>query len=533
MPVRLLLLALFASGAVTALAAGPGAAVQPARSVVSSGSRAVTPTSPRKAPAKRTRAPRRAAVPPRALADLPVVNWHVSTSEGCVGTRTASTLAPRLGTAAPTVEAFFSASGVPVAADGPCVPYVMVTGGAEGVATLHLPAASWQVPPTDTPPAPFCDQTRRVIEVPASDLPIGFAGPFLDVPARVRWQLDVLVPDMLERLALDDRDSDEEGEGAARDPVVRIVLDQRGSVDAERLQSLELVDPATRHRLDGAWWVERADGSGVLFGMRGADYERLLWNSPVDFDRLSRGVGPSTRLVRRTVRRKGSREKRVVTRVVKPRGYHLGIDLLAPRGAEVHAVADATVAFAGTRRGFGKLVVLDHGHGYQTYYAHLTAISRGLAPGDVLLRGDVLGLVGSTGRSTGPHLHLETRLGQDYVDPLNTTRQLEFWVLTAEEQAWIAQQMLAFALPVDDDQPAFRGVSLVVPGNGGGAPRTEPWASQPGACRAYTQAMAPDRPEVPRPVVRRKTRSRAKAPARKPKATAPASRTAPAAATPR
>ena len=424
---------------------------------------------------------------------------------------TAAVLAPRLGVTAAAVESFFSSSGVRVDQDGPCLPYVMVTGGAEGVASLHLPATPWQVPGADPRPASFCDMARRVIEVPASELQQGLAGPFLDIPPRVRWQLDVLVHDMLaaQSMAISDDGASGAGavaEGAVGDLVVRVVLDRRGAADAERLQSVELIEPATRHRLDGAWWVERADGSGVLFGMSGSDYDRLLWLSSVHADRLSRGVGPSARVVQRTVTQgKGRRAtRRVVTRVVKPRGYHLGIDLMAPRGTEVHAVADARVAVAGTSRGFGKRVVLDHGHGYRTYYAHLTAIAKGLSVGDVLLRGDVLGLVGSTGHSTGPHLHFETRRGNDYIDPTDTTRQLEFWVLTAEEQQWIAQQMLSYAQPVDDGPAMFRGVSLVVPANGIGAVGTEPWVSQPGACRAYTQSMAPERPELPKPVVRRK-----------------------------
>ena len=511
---RLLLAALLASGTVAAATVGvSGAAGSAPRAAALS---AV------KRPAKkaaRKRVPRRPAVPPRALAELPVVNRHVSTSEGCVDGATAGILAPRLGVTIVTIESFFSASGVLTDQGRPCLPYVLVTGGADGVASLHLPAASWQVPEADPPLASVCGTSRRVIEVPASDLQQGLAGPFLDIPPRVRWQLDVLVHDMLAAQAAaltEDGVAGEGGvpEGVAGDLLVRVVLDRRGAADGERLQSVELIEPATRRRLDGAWWVERADGSGVLFGMSGSDYDRLLWLSAVDADRLSRGVGPSARTVQRTVRQgKGRRApRRVVTRVVKPPGYHLGIDLMAPRGTEVHAVADATVADVGTRRGFGTLVVLDHGHGYRTYYAHLAAIDRGLSVGDVLLRGDVLGLVGSTGRSTGPHLHFETRRGNDYIDPVDTTRQLESWVLTAAEQQWIAQQMLSYALPVDDDVPAmFRGVSLIVPAESG-AVSTEPWVAQPGACRAYSQIAAPERPEMPKPVMRKRAvrRSRPK-----------------------
>jgi murein DD-endopeptidase MepM/ murein hydrolase activator NlpD len=184
--------------------------------------------------------------------------------------------------------------------------------------------------------------------------------------------------------------------------------------------------------------------------------------------------------------------------------------MMADRGQDVHTVADGTVAFAGTARGFGTLVIVDHGRGYRTYYAHLAATAKGLHAGDVLLRGDVLGLVGSTGHSTGPHLHFETRLGNDYIDPRDASHQLEFWILSAAEQAWVARQMLAFAPPV---LPA--NASMVVGTDGSVARHAGLSVEDSAVCRAYAQVLSPERPELPKPVVRKAVRKKAKKPAAK------------------
>lgn len=433
-------------------------------------------------------------VPPRAPAELPVVDRLVSTGEGCIDPATAAILSPRLGAPVETLQAFLAAGGVSTDVADTCLPYVVVTGGIEGVASLHLAGASWQLPSGDPVPPSTCEPTRRVIEMLTDAAHPGQAAALADVPERIRWAVQVLVPDMAPPPA--------EGGGEVPQTLVRLVLERRGVADPERLRSIEILDPVSRRRLDGAWWVERAGGAGVLFGMRGADYERLLWHSPVPFARVSRGVGPATRVERRIVRQGKQGPKQLVTRVVKPSGYHLGIDMMAERGTDVHAAADGAVAFAGVAPGFGNLVILDHGHGYSTYYAHLSAMARGMRPGDVLLRGDVLGLVGSTGHSTGPHLHFETRLRDDYIDPLNTSRQLEFWFLNEAEQAWIAQQILAPEPAVATGVPV-QGVSLVVTPDGSGATRTEPWVAEPVACRAFMQLTPPERPELPRPVVRK------------------------------
>ena len=94
---------------------------------------------------------------------------------------------------------------------------------------------------------------------------------------------------------------------------------------------------------------------------------------------------------------------------------HAGGDLGAPSGTPIHAAADGRVVVASERGGYGLTVVIDHGDSLATLYAHQSALAVGA--GDLVKRGDVIGWVGSTGLSTGPHLHLETRVKGMPVNP--------------------------------------------------------------------------------------------------------------------
>lgn len=95
--------------------------------------------------------------------------------------------------------------------------------------------------------------------------------------------------------------------------------------------------------------------------------------------------------------------------------FHAGIDIARPAGTRIIAASAGTVVLAGWAAGYGLLVMIDHGRGLQTRYAHLSSL--GVAPGQQVRRGDVLGSVGSTGRSTGPHLHYEVRLNGQAISP--------------------------------------------------------------------------------------------------------------------
>jgi len=98
------------------------------------------------------------------------------------------------------------------------------------------------------------------------------------------------------------------------------------------------------------------------------------------------------------------------------RAMHAGVDLPGPIGTPVYATADGVVGRAQRAGGYGNLVELEHGQGIQTRYGHLSSIIA--LPGARVKRGDLIGLMGSTGRSTGSHLHYEVRLDGHAVNPI-------------------------------------------------------------------------------------------------------------------
>jgi murein DD-endopeptidase MepM/ murein hydrolase activator NlpD len=95
--------------------------------------------------------------------------------------------------------------------------------------------------------------------------------------------------------------------------------------------------------------------------------------------------------------------------------FHTGVDISSPTGTPVHATADGVVTFAQIEGGYGRLVRVDHGSGIETYYAHLSRFN--VMAGQEVHRGDVVGLVGSSGKVTAPHLHYEVRIHGGPVNP--------------------------------------------------------------------------------------------------------------------
>lgn len=97
------------------------------------------------------------------------------------------------------------------------------------------------------------------------------------------------------------------------------------------------------------------------------------------------------------------------------RSTHTGVDIGADRGTDVRAAKDGKVVFRGRRGKYGRLVIIDHGDGVQTYYAHLSGYNT--RKGRKVRRGQTIGRVGKSGRATGYHLHFELRIGGRPIDP--------------------------------------------------------------------------------------------------------------------
>ena len=128
---------------------------------------------------------------------------------------------------------------------------------------------------------------------------------------------------------------------------------------------------------------------------------------------------------------------------------HAGIDLAGPSGTPIHATADGVVTTAGWNSGgYGNLVKIDHGRGIETRYGHLSSMN--VQPGSRVTRGQVIGRMGSTGRSTGSHLHYEVRIDDRPVNPIPFMRSTDYLV----------------AMKKAGDRPAMDAVALGGP-NGG------------------------------------------------------------------
>lgn len=376
-------------------------------------------------------------------------------SAGCLDARHGDWLSSELGAGGggweTGLEAARSTEGGGEVAPLRCVPFAAVRSPADRIESLaFLPAA----------PTSEASELRRIMVVSRLDLamaPSATWHDFAEVPAGSReawlpaagvlagewadqvpqrWQRDVsvLVRQMKKQAQ------------AADAALVRLVL--QGEGDAARVTAVELVDDLTGQAIDSAIWLERTDAPGGFVSARGGDHERVLWQSPVDYRRISRGVGAATVIVRKRVLAKPTPggKPRTVIRSFRTRGQHQGVDFAAPSGTPVVTVSEGTVVHAGRSGGYGNLVVVDHGGGITTYYAHLSAYAPGVVEGAKVERGQEIGQVGSTGMSTGPHLHYEIRRDGRYLDPADPAQALPTWGLAAEEHQAVLTRLLALSL---------------------------------------------------------------------------------------
>lgn len=102
------------------------------------------------------------------------------------------------------------------------------------------------------------------------------------------------------------------------------------------------------------------------------------------------------------------------------RSFHYGIDITNNRGTDVQAAGSGVVVFSGWSGGFGKVIIISHGYGYETVYAHNNQLF--VEAGDKINKGDIISEIGTTGTSTGPHLHFEIRIDGEAIDPTSVLR---------------------------------------------------------------------------------------------------------------
>lgn len=150
-----------------------------------------------------------------------------------------------------------------------------------------------------------------------------------------------------------------------------------------------------------AFRYTRADGDTDYFAPDGRALQRAFTRNPLDYTRISSRFSKS--------------RLHPVHKRYRP---HRGVDYAAPRGTPVRATGNGRVAFVGRKGGYGKTIILDHGNGYSTLYAHLTSYASKVRRGRRVQQNQFIGRVGSTGVSTGPHLHYEFRIKGVHRDPL-------------------------------------------------------------------------------------------------------------------
>ncbi len=150
------------------------------------------------------------------------------------------------------------------------------------------------------------------------------------------------------------------------------------------------------------WFADARDEHGEQGGYydpEGKSLKKAFLKSPLQFSRVTSGF---------------SMRVHPISGLWK---QHKGIDFAAPTGTPIRATSDGLVDFAGSQGGYGNVVVLQHGRSYSTAYAHMSRIAPGLRRGTKVSQGDVIGYVGTSGWSTGPHLHYEFRVNDDARDP--------------------------------------------------------------------------------------------------------------------
>lgn len=141
-------------------------------------------------------------------------------------------------------------------------------------------------------------------------------------------------------------------------------------------------------------------GDADFYTADGRTARKALLRTPIDGARLSSGFG---------------RRRHPILGYTK---FHKGVDFAAPTGTPIYAAGDGTVDFVGRRGGYGKYVRVKHRSGYKTAYAHMSRYAKSMRKGRKVKQGQVIGYVGTTGRSTGPHLHYEVLKNNRHINPM-------------------------------------------------------------------------------------------------------------------
>ena len=186
-----------------------------------------------------------------------------------------------------------------------------------------------------------------------------------------------------------------------------------------RVLSAEFVNNGKVHQ--AFWFREAGAKTGAYYNAEGVSMRRTYLASPLAFSRMTSGFKMRFHPILQTWR------------------AHLGVDYAAPTGTPVRSVGAGVVDVAGVQGGFGNVVMVKHGNGHTTVYAHLSKIQ--VRTGQRIEQGQTVGLVGATGWATGPHLHFEFRVNGQHKDPATLARQSTAVEVSAAARAEFKHQL--------------------------------------------------------------------------------------------
>ena len=258
------------------------------------------------------------------------------------------------------------------------------------------------------------------------------------LPVELVWELNSLIKQIYpeENSSLENTNS-----------IVRLIVDFGDRERWAQIWATEIIDPVNKEVFASAYWVERNDIPGGFFTGSGESLERSFWTNPLSYRRISRGVGS----VRASSKRPSSNAPATEAAPKQRYRTHMGIDYAAPSGTPIFSVANGRVVHLGYSGAFGNLIILEHPGNYHTYYAHLSNYNVELAVGNEVRRGLEIGYVGSTGRSTGPHLHFELRKNGVYIDPYGSKTQLDLWSMRNNESGQLTRGILLLGSPINSN----------------------------------------------------------------------------------
>lgn len=186
-------------------------------------------------------------------------------------------------------------------------------------------------------------------------------------------------------------------EGDRFSVVYETIFDQGVPVRSGRILAAEFVNQGKRHAVV---LYREPDGNETYYTPDGKGLNQAFLRYPLEFSRVSSNFGRRLHPIHGSWR------------------SHNGTDFAAQTGTPIMASSDGRVDFVGDQRGYGKTVIIDHREDYSTLYAHMNGFAKGIAKGQRIRQGDVIGYVGATGWATGPHLHYEIRINGVPHDPM-------------------------------------------------------------------------------------------------------------------